>query len=186
MEVTLELFREKGAYLEGHFLLSSGLHSPNYMQCAKILQFPSIASHLGEALGAHFSNVDIVLSPAIGGIIIGHEVARSLDRPFIFCEREDKEFKLRRGFRIEPGQRVVVIEDVLTTGRSTRETVAVAEWAGGQVTGVGAIVDRSAEPLKLPGEFHALMKIPLAQYPADACPLCLANIPLIKPGSRPV
>ena len=161
------LFREKEAYLEGHFLLSSGLHSPNYMQCAKVLQYPSIAAELGQSLSKNFSEVDLVLSPALGGIIIGHEVARALNVPFLFVERQEKQFELRRGFRIQPGQRVLVIEDVVTTGLSTGETIAVAEREQAKVAGVGAIVDRSSKPPAFPAAFHALLKLPLAQYAPD-------------------
>jgi len=180
----MQLFREKGAYLEGHFLLSSGLHSPNYMQCAKILMYPAIAQELGETLANHFSDVDLVLSPALGGVIIGHEVARALNVPFIFVERQDKQFELRRGFQIERGQRVLVVEDVVTTGLSTRETVAVADRNDAKVAGVGAVVDRSLSPLNFPASFHALLKLPLATYQPESCPLCAEGIPVIKPGSR--
>ena len=179
------LFREKGAYLEGHFQLSSGLHSPNYMQCAKLLQYPSIAGELGERLASHFKEADLVLSPALGGIIIGHEVARALNVPFLFCEREDNEFRLRRGFQIEPGRRVVVVEDVVTTGLSTKETVAVAEREGARMIGIGSIVDRSVGPLPFAAPFFSLLKLPLAQYRPESCPLCRQNLPLVKPGSRP-
>jgi orotate phosphoribosyltransferase len=183
----LELFRSKQAYLEGHFLLSSGLHSPNYMQCARILQFPRIAEDLGtrlkDVLASDVPQVDIVLSPALGGVIIGHEVARAWDVPFLFCEREEGHMKLRR-FEMQPGQRVVVIEDVVTTGGSTRETIAVAEEKGAQVVGIGSIVDRSVKPPQFPSVFHSLLKLPLEQYQADNCPFCAKNIPLVKPGSR--
>jgi orotate phosphoribosyltransferase len=180
----MHLFREKGAYLEGHFVLSSGLHSPNYMQCARVLQFPSIAGELGQRLATHFTDVDLVLSPAMGGIIIGHEVARALNVPFIFCERVEKQFQLRRGFQIEPGRRVVVVEDVVTTGLSTGETIAVAEQAGAKVVGVAAIVDRSTAPLPFSVPFHSLVRLPLATHKPEACPLCAQNIPVVKPGSR--
>jgi orotate phosphoribosyltransferase len=183
----LELFRSKQAYLEGHFLLSSGLHSPNYMQCAKILQFPRIAEDLGrslqERLSEKVSEVDLILSPALGGVIIGHEVARAWDVPFLFCEREDGQMKLRR-FEIQPGQKVVVIEDVVTTGGSTKETIAVAREKGAQVVGVGSIVDRSVKPPEFPAPFRSLLKLPLEQYQAENCPLCAKNLPLVKPGSR--
>jgi orotate phosphoribosyltransferase len=183
----LELLRSKNAYLEGHFLLSSGLHSPNYMQCAKILQFPRIAEDLGrrlhEKLGPNVPAVDVVLSPALGGIIIGHEVARSWDVPFLFCEREDGQMRLRR-FEIQPGRKVVVIEDVVTTGGSTKETIAVAEARGARVVGIGSIVDRAARPPEFPAVFSSLLKLPLEHYQAENCPLCAKNVPLVKPGSR--
>jgi len=179
------LFREKGAYLEGHFQLSSGLHSPSYVQCARVLQFPSLAAELGQRLASNFSDVDLILSPAMGGIIIGHEVARALNVPFLFCERVEKQFQLRRGFHIEPGRRVVVVEDVVTTGLSTGETIAVAEQASAKLVGVAAIVDRSTSALPFSVPFHSLLRLPLATYSPDACPLCRQNIRLVKPGSRP-
>jgi orotate phosphoribosyltransferase len=183
-EQLLNIFREKNAYLEGHFLLSSGMHSPNYMQCAKILQYPAIAADLGGRIREKLSAIvpDLVLSPALGGIIIGHEVARAFNVPFLFCEREDKEFKLRRGFEIKPGQKVVVIEDVVTTGGSTQETIRVAQKEGASIVGVGSIVDRSKKSLDFPAVYFSLLKLPLDQYRPEECPL--ENQPLIKPGSR--
>ena len=184
----LNLFRQKDAYLEGHFLLSSGLHSPNYMQCAKLLRFPDVAEGLGkriqQKLGESVSEVDLVLSPALGGIIIGHEVASAFRVPFLFCEREDKQFQLRRGFEILPGQKVIVIEDVVTTGGSTKETIAVAEREGAKVVGVGSIVDRSKQPLNFPAPYSALLRLPLDQLDPATCHLCLEKVPLVKPGSR--
>ena len=184
----MNLFRQKEAYLEGHFLLSSGLHSRNYMQCARLLQYPQIASDLGlriqQKLSEEVSAVDLVLSPALGGVIIGHEVARAWNVPFIFCEREQKEFKLRRGFQIKQGQNVVVIEDVVTTGGSTKETIAVAVAEGAKIAGVGSIVDRSVRPLDFPAVYVSLLKLPLEQYPPEICPLCAQGIPVVKPGSR--
>jgi orotate phosphoribosyltransferase len=185
----LDLLREKSAYLEGHFLLSSGLHSPNYMQCARILQFPRIAGDLGKRIHEKLQNetghVDLVLSPALGGIIIGHEVARSWDVPFLFCEREDGQMRLRR-FEMKPGQNVVVIEDVVTTGGSTKETIAVAEKLGSKIVGIGSIVDRAATPPDFPAVFRSLLKLPLDHYQPESCPLCSKNIPLVKPGSRQI
>jgi len=183
----LNLLREKSAYLEGHFLLSSGLHSPNYMQCARILQFPQIASSLGQEIRKKLSSetgpVDVVLSPALGGLIIGHEVARSWDVPFLFCERENGQMRMRR-FDMKPGQNVVVIEDVVTTGGSTKETIAVAESLGGKIVGIGSIVDRASKPPDFPAVFRSLLKLPLDNYQPESCPLCAKNIPLVKPGSR--
>lgn len=180
----LQLFRENGAFLEGHFQLSSGLHSPNYMQSAKILQYPLLAGELGADLAKKFSGIDVVLSPALGGIIIGHEVARALNVRFIFCEREDNIFRLRRGFEIRPDENVLVIEDVVTTGRSTKETIAVAEEAGGIIAGVGCIVNRSNQDPEFPGKFQYLLKLPLTNYQPSECRLCQQQIPLVKPGSR--
>lgn len=181
----LQLFRENGAYLEGHFQLSSGLHSPNYMQSAKILQYPSIASELGSNLAKKFSGaIDLVLSPALGGIIIGHEVARAFNVRFIFCEREDNFFRLRRGFEIRAGEKVLVIEDVVTTGRSTNETIAVAKEARAEIKGVGCIVNRSIKDPDFPGAFSYLLKLPLENNEPANCSLCKNQIPLVKPGSR--
>ncbi len=184
----LNIFRRKEAYLEGHFLLSSGLHSQNYMQCAKILQYPDIAAELGrrihEKLRDNTPAVDFVLSPALGGVIIGHEVARAYNVPFLFCERDDKVFKLRRGFEIKPGQNVVVVEDVVTTGGSTKETIAVAEREGAKIVGIGSIVDRSVKPIDFPAVYVSLLKLPLDQFRPEDCPLCAENIPVVKPGSR--
>ena len=184
----LDIFRDKGAYLEGHFLLSSGLHSPNYMQSAKILQYPDIAADLGnriqKKLNENDVHPDLILSPALGGIIIGHEVARAFGVPFLFCEREEKQFQLRRGFQITPGQKVVVIEDVVTTGGSTKETIQVAENEGAKIVGVGSIVDRSVKALDFPATYSSLLKLPLDQYRPEDCPLCRDNLPLVKPGSR--
>lgn len=184
----LQLFREKGAYLEGHFRLSSGLHSSNYMQCAKVLQYPPTAAELGRQIALEIRKdvpeANLVLSPALGGIIIGHEVARHLEVPFVFCERQEKEFLLRRGFEIQAGQKVVVVEDVVTTGLSTKETVSVAEQHQAQVVGIGSIVDRSVSPLGFHAPYHSILTMPLAQYPPENCPLCAKNIPLVKPGSR--
>ena len=184
----LDIFRDKGAYLEGHFLLSSGLHSPNYMQSAKILQYPDIAADLGnriqKKLNENDVHPDLILSPALGGIIIGHEVARAFGVPFLFCEREEKQFQLRRGFQITPGQKVAVIEDVVTTGGSTKETIQVAENQGAKIVGVGSIVDRSVRALDFPATYSSLLKLPLDQYRSEDCPLCRDNLPLVKPGSR--
>jgi orotate phosphoribosyltransferase len=181
----LKLFKDNGAYLEGHFQLSSGLHSPNYMQSAKVLQHPPLAAEMGTALAAKLREIpDLVLSPALGGIIIGHEVARALGVRFLFCEREENVFRLRRGFEIHAVEKVVVIEDVVTTGRSTKETIAVAEEAGGRIIGVGCIVNRSNEDPKFPGSFEYLLRLPLTNHNPSDCPLCKQNIPLVKPGSR--
>jgi len=182
----LALFRESGALLEGHFRLSSGLHSGGYLQCALVLQHPAHAEALGRALGATRRplGATVVLSPALGGLIIGHEVGRALGLRAIFAERQDGALTLRRGFSLTGADRVVVIEDVVTTGGSTRETMAVAEAAGATVVGAGAVIDRSggASPLGVP--FQALATLTLPNYPPDACPLCAAGTPLVKPGSR--
>ena len=179
-------FRRSGALLEGHFRLTSGTHSSGYMQCALVLQHPKDAEALGAALAERFrdARVQAVLSPAIGGIVIGQEVGRALGVRAMFTERQDGTMTLRRGFTIEPGERIIVIEDVVTTGGSTRETIEVARAAGAEVVGAGAIIDRSGGTQKVDVPFHALATIDLPTYQPDTCPLCLAGQPVIKPGSR--
>lgn len=185
-DAVLGLFRESGALLEGHFLLSSGLHSGGYLQCALVLQHPQHAETLGRMLADQLKllNVTAILSPAIGGLIIGHEVARALGVRAIFAERQDKVLSLRRGFSLGPDDRVIVIEDVVTTGGSTKETVAVAETAGAEVIGAGTIIDRSGGTAVLGVPFHALVTLSLPTYKPDVCPLCAAGTPVVKPGSR--
>ena len=182
----LNLFRSSGALLEGHFKLSSGLHSGGYLQCALVLQHPAHAEKLGRALGAQLKafGATKVLSPALGGLIIGHEVARALGVPAIFAERVEKVLTLRRGFTLGPADRVVVIEDVVTTGGSTRETMDVATAAGATVAAAGSIIDRSGGNPNLSVPFHALVTLSLPTYQPDACPMCAAGSPVTKPGSR--
>ena len=182
----LSLVRSSGALLEGHFRLSSGLHSPGYLQCALVLQHPAHAEALGRALGEQLRPLGptVVLSPALGGLIIGHEVARALGVRAIFAERQEGTLTLRRGFTLGAGERVVVIEDVVTTGGSTRETMAVASAAGATVVGAGAVIDRSGGHSNLGVPFHALVSLALATYDPAACPMCAAGQPVVKPGSR--
>ena len=182
----LNLFRRSGALLEGHFRLTSGLHSAGYLQCALVLQHPSNAEALGRSLGATLGDLSatVVLSPALGGLIIGHEVARTLGVRAIFAERQDGALTLRRGFSLSPADRVVVIEDVVTTGGSTRETMEVARHAGATVVGAGAIVDRSGGASTLDVPFHSLVTLSLPTYPPEACPLCTQGVAVTKPGSR--
>ena len=182
----LPLFRESGALLEGHFRLSSGLHSGGYLQCALVLQHPAHAETLGRALGDELRALGptVVLSPALGGLIIGHEVGRSLGVRAIFAERQDGTLTLRRGFSLAPADRVVVIEDVVTTGGSTKETIAVAEAAGATVVGAGAIIDRSGGTSALGVPFRALATLSLPTYQPEHCPMCQAGAPVTKPGSR--
>jgi orotate phosphoribosyltransferase len=184
----LALFRQRGALLEGHFVLSSGLHSTGYLQCALILQHPADAEALGRALGekvkAAGHTVDVVLSPAMGGLIIGHEVGRALGVRAIFAERVDGTLTLRRGFRIDPGERVLVVEDVVTTGKSTLETVVVAQHAGATVVAAASIINRGGgDQMDLPYVSLAEAKFPT--YAPDALPDHLRGVPAIKPGSRP-
>ena len=207
----LDRFRRAHALLEGHFRLTSGLHSPGYLQCALVLQHPREA----EALGAEIADrvrglgVQTVLSPALGGIVIGQEVGRALGVRAIFAERQDGRLTLRRGFVLEPGEKVLVVEDVVTTGGSTRETIDLARESGASVVGAAAIIDRrpstelgtalssskgsgsSAElgtggQQKIDVPFHVLAEVSLPTYDPAACPLCLAGLPVVKPGSRAV
>jgi orotate phosphoribosyltransferase len=182
----LGLFRRSGALLDGHFRLSSGLHSGGYLQCALVLQHPREAAALGAALGERLRGLGatVVLSPALGGIVIGHEVARALGVRAIFAERQDSRLTLRRGFSLDPGEKVIVVEDVLTTGGSTRETIEVATEARAEVVAACAIVDRSAGSHGLGMPFHALLSIRLPTYQPESCPLCRENVPITKPGSR--
>ena len=180
------MFRRSGALHEGHFRLSSGLHSPGYLQCALVLQHPRDAEALGAALGAVVRawGAETVLSPALGGIVIGQEVGRSLDVRAIFAERADGTLTLRRGFALDPGEKVLVVEDVVTTGGSTRETMDVARAAGAVVVGACAIVDRSGGRQGLDVPFHALLPMDVKTYQPDVCPLCAQGVPVVKPGSR--
>jgi len=188
-ESVLETFRRVGALLEGHFRLTSGLHSAGYLQCALVLQYPREAETCGEAIASQVKMLDVeaVVSPALGGIVIGHEVARALGVRALFAERQDGRLTLRRGFALKPGERVLVVEDVVTTGGSTRETIDVARAAGGTVVGAASIIDRrsgasAAETLDVP--YSALATIDLATYDPASCPLCAAGQPITKPGSR--
>jgi len=182
----LERFRRSGALLEGHFRLTSGLHSPGYLQCALVLQHPADAEACGQAIAdlVRSYGPTAVLSPALGGIVIGQEVARALGTRAIFAERQDGVLTLRRGFSLAPADRVLVVEDVVTTGGSTRETIEVARAAGATVVGAAAIIDRSGGQQQLHVPFHALATVALPTYQPDECPLCAAGQPVVKPGSR--
>jgi orotate phosphoribosyltransferase len=183
----LDLYRRSGALLDGHFRLTSGLHSSGFMQCALVLQDPVTAETLGRELAQHLRPLaaTVVLSPALGGLIIGHEVARALSVRAIFAERQDAVLTLRRGFTLSASDRVIVIEDVVTTGKSTRETMQVAEMAGATVVGAGSIVDRSGGSSHLGVPYTSLLKIDLPTYQPESCPLCAAGQAVVKPGSRP-
>ena len=187
-EELLDMFRRSGALLEGHFRLTSGLHSPGYLQCALVLQIPHQAELLGRGLADRTRDLrpTVVLSPALGGIIIGHEVGRALGVRAIFAERQDGALTLRRGFIVSETDRVLVVEDVLTTGASTRETIQVATAAGGRVVGAASIVDRSGGRVHLDQPLATLIAIDLPVYEPDRCPLCSQGLPVVKPGSRPV
>jgi orotate phosphoribosyltransferase len=182
-------FRAADALLEGHFILSSGLRSPRYLQCARVLMDPARAERLAQALAAKLpadmrEQIDSVVSPAMGGVIIGHEMGRALGKPAMFVERPQGVFELRRGFRLKPGERVLLVEDVVTTGLSSREAIAAIEAAGGKVVGAASLVDRSGGTAALGVPFTPLIRIDVPAYAADALPPELAAIPPIKPGSR--
>jgi orotate phosphoribosyltransferase len=182
-------FRAAGALLEGHFILSSGLHSPRYLQCARVLMDPARASRLAEALAASIredlrARIEIVVSPAMGGVIIGHEMGRALGLEALFVERPAASFELRRGFRLEPGQRVLLVEDVVTTGLSSREAMKAIAEAGGEVIAAAALIDRSNGAADLGVPFFPLIRLDVPSYEADALPEELAALPAEKPGSR--
>jgi len=189
----LSAFRETGAYLRGHFRLTSGRHSPEYLQCALVLQYPRHAEHFGRLMAAEFRrveptlNVAVVVAPAMGGLIIGHEVARALGARFVFTERDAASGKmvLRRGFVVEPDETAVVVEDVVTTGGSSREVIEILREAGARVIAAGSIIDRSGGAVDLGVPRVALKTLDVVTYSAEDCPLCRAGSPVIKPGSRP-
>jgi len=185
---TVDLMVRSGALMRGRFKLTSGLHSDEYCQCAKVLEQPEMAEELGRMLADMFRDeaVDVVVSPAIGGIVIGHEVARALGVRSLFAERSEKGMAFRRGFRIAPSERVLIIEDVVTTGGSVRAVAAAVAADGGETVGFGFIMDRSWQPLNLPAQTKALIEgRQMELYEPDSCPLCEAGIPIDKPGSRP-
>src|SRR5689334_3807905 len=182
-------FRAADALLEGHFILSSGLRSPRYLQCARVLMDPTRAERLARALAAKLPSevrdqINAVVSPAMGGVIIGHEMGRALGKVAMFLERPRGTFELRRGFRLEPGTKVLMVEDVVTTGLSSREAIDAVRAAGGDVVAEAALVDRSSGAVDLGIPFYPLIRIEVPTYEADALPPELASIPAIKPGSR--
>ena len=185
----LDEFRAADALLEGHFILSSGLRSPRYLQCARVLMDPARAERLARALAAKLpadvrDAIEAVVSPAMGGVIIGHEMGRALGRPAMFLERPQGVFELRRGFRLAPGTKVLMVEDVVTTGLSSREAIEAMRAAGGEVVAEAALVDRSGGTADLDVPFIPLIRIDVPTYDADALPPELAAIPAVKPGSR--
>jgi orotate phosphoribosyltransferase len=186
--ITLDDMRAAGSLLEGHFKLSSGLHSARYLQCAVYLAEPVRAEAAGRQLAARLKNAgaQLVVSPALGGVIIGHEVARALGVSFFFTERAEGAMVLRRGFVIEPGTRVLVVEDVVTTGGSTREVMDAVSGSGGVVVGVASIVNRSGQENPFsPLPYTALLNLDVSNYPPEKCPFCAAGDAVVKPGSRP-
>lgn len=182
----LEIFKKCGAILTGHFELSSGLHSPQYLQAALVLQYPEHAGRLCSALASSFreTKIDLVAAPALGGIIVAHEVARALGVRAIFAERVDGKLILRRGFSVKEGEGALVVEDVITTGKSTLETVDVIKASGGIIRGIGALVDRSGGKAELGFPFKSLINLTIPTYESKACPLCKDGSIAIKPGSR--
>ena len=189
----LELFRSTGAYLQGHFQLTSGLHSAEYLQCALVLQHPSAAENLGHRLAEQIraltpEPISLVVSPALGGLIIGHEVARALGTRFLFTERDPqtRKMSLRRGFTVAPGETAVVIEDVITTGGSTHDVVEVLQNLGARVVAAGSIIDRSGGHADVGVPRAALATMQVAAHYPEQCPMCALGIPAVKPGSRPV
>lgn len=182
----LSIFQQTGALLEGHFQLTSGLHSARYLQCALVLQHPDHAEWIGKALAARFSDqqIESVVAPAIGGIIVAHETARALGVRALFTEREAGAMTLRRGFRIEPGEKILVVEDVVTTGGSTRETIEAVTRAGGVCIGAGSVVDRSGGGVDVGVRREALIVLDVPAFDPSECPLCKQGTAAVKPGSR--
>ncbi len=187
-EKILEIFLKTNALLNGHFLLTSGRHSNQYFQCALVLQYPEYNEIICGLIADHFKDheIDVVISPAIGGIIVGQEVARLLGKKSIFAEREDKTLTLRRGFQIEEGKKYLVCEDVVTTGGSVFEVMEIVRSGGGIVAGVGYIVDRSNNKVQFGVPQFSTLQLEVVSYQPEECPLCKQNIPAIKPGSRKV
>jgi orotate phosphoribosyltransferase len=182
----LALLHKTGALLQGHFRLSSGLHSPNYVQCALLLQSPRNAKALGEALASKIKSIRAqkIVAPALGGVIIGYTVAEALGKPMVFTERKDGEMTLRRGFKISEGERVVIVEDVVTTGKSTKETARVVKEHGGLVFGFASILNRSGKDNPFDTSYESLLKLDLETYEESKCPLCASGMQIDAPGSR--
>lgn len=185
-EEVLDIYKKTGALLTGHFLLSSGLHSDRYLQSALVLQQPDIATKLCAALAARFKDlrVEVVVAPALGGVFVSHETARALGVRALFAERVNGELTLRRGFSINAGERVLVVEDVITTGKSTRETIDVVKRAGGVVVAAGSLIDRSGGKATLGVPYESLVTLDVPSYESAVCPMCKAGSEPIKPGSR--
>jgi orotate phosphoribosyltransferase len=182
----LQIFKETDALLEGHFVLTSGLHSPHYFQCAKVLQYPKYLHLLAGDIAKHYeySEVEVVVSPAVGGIVVGTEIGRVLGVRTIFAERENGEMKLRRGFSFKKGERVLVVEDVVTTGGSVEEVCALVTNAGAKLVGIGCIVDRSNGKAQFDAKFYSVMEMDVQTYKVEEIPESLAAVPISKPGSR--
>ena len=184
---TLQIFKDTGALLQGHFLLTSGKHSAQYMQCAQVLQYPDKAAQLGKELASKFEGIEIdtVIGPAMGGIVVAHEVGKSLGVKAIFTERQNGEMVLRRGFKLLPGEKVLVVEDVITTGGSVKEVIAIVKESRATPIGVAVLVDRSGGKADFDGlPLHSLVKLNIEAYEPENCPLCKQGLPWEKPGSR--
>jgi orotate phosphoribosyltransferase len=182
----IRLFQACGAWLEGHFVLSSGLHSREYLQCAAVQQYPTLIGRLCQSLAERFASDEVtcVASPALGGIVVGYEVARHLGCRAIFAEREDGVLRFRRGFHVGPKDRVLVVEDVVTTGGSVEELMGLIRESGATIVGVAALVDRSGGWASFDVRYHTLISVDLKTFSPEACPLCKEGIPAVKPGSR--
>ncbi len=182
----IEILKQTGVMQEGHFKLTSGRHSDKYMQCAKLFILPDTSAEMSKALAEKFSDtkIDLVVGPAIGGIILAYEVARQLSLPNIFAERQDGDMTFRRGFTVKPGTKVLVVEDVVTTGGSVKEVIKLTESFGAEVVGVGAIVDRSNGRVDFGTRFEAVLSMEVVSFPPEECPICKTGMPLTKPGSR--
>lgn len=185
-EALIKELEQTDALLNGHFLLSSGLHSPRYLQCARLLQYPNLAEMIGKSLAVEFAGlkVDFVAAPAIGGIIVAHEVARALGVRAVFSERENGNMTFRRGLEVKPGERAIVVEDVITTGGSIKETVEAVKQRNAEVVGLGCIVDRSGGKSGLEPFPKSLLVVEVPTYSPQDCPDCAKGIPVVKPGSR--
>jgi orotate phosphoribosyltransferase len=185
-EMVIDTLRESGALLDGHFLLSSGRHSDRYCQCAKLLQYPDKAAKVLKVVADKLADVDfdLVVGPAMGGVVVAYELARQVKKPGIFAERADGEMTIRRGFEITKGQKVIISEDVITTGKSSLEVAKVIHEMGGEVVGLACIVDRRAEGVDFPYPIYSAVKLEIKSYEKDVCPMCKEGTPYVKPGSR--
>ena len=182
----VEILKKSDALLEGHFLLSSGKHSNRYVQCAKVLRFPEYAEQVLSTVVEQIKDLDIdlVVGPAMGGVIVSYELGRQLGKETVFTERKDGEMELRRGFEVKPGAKIIIAEDVVTTGKSTKECIKAIEDAGGVVVGIASIIDRSSGKAGFTVPFYPLASIEVKSYSADECPMCKEGLPCVKPGSR--
>lgn len=185
-KMVLDTLKEVGALLEGHFLLSSGKHSNRYCQCAKLLQYPDKAEKVLKVVAEQLKDVDfdMVVGPAMGGVVVSYEVARQVKKPGIFAERQDGEMTIRRGFEINKGQKVIISEDVITTGKSSLEVAKVIEELGAEVVGLCCIVDRRAEGVEFPYPIYSAVKLEIKSFGKEECPMCKEGTPYVKPGSR--